>query len=462
MDKYKKLASNTLIFSIGSFSSKILSVLLLRLYTSYMSNEMFSTTSLMQMLVNLLEPLASLSMSEAIVRYGLEKTIKKDSLFTSAVAVSAAGIIISMGLFPFIAMYGDFKPYISYMMILLFTSSFRWIMQQHAKVKGFSKAFALDGIMSVCTLTLFNLIFIVGFRMEIAGYLLSLILSDACSMIFLNHMADIRSDFSPKAIDQNLIRTMIMYSLPLIPTKILWWIVGSSDGFMVAGFVGNGENGLYQAAYKIPNLISTISTMFFYAWQMSAISEYNSKERKKFYTKVFDAYVAIMFVGSAGMMLFLKLATNIITAKEFHSAYRMSPLLIVAVLFMSFCMFLSTIYNATNTNNKSLKSSMWAAGVNIVLNLILIPLFKVQGAAAATMIAYFVCFIYRIVDTQQVARFNVSWRRLGIDMVVLMFMAIIVIAGAPLMHLWLFLAFVLMLLFNFGPIEQTAMRVLKR
>ena len=462
MDKYKKLVSNAIIFTVGSFSSKILSVLLLRLYTSCMTEDQFSTTSLIQTVVNLLEPLASLSMAEAVVRYGVEKSVKKNNLYSSVFAVALLGIIASMCLFPLISLYPDFKPYISYMMIFLFTSAFRWINQQQAKVKNYSKLFAIDGILSVLTLTLFMLIFLVGFKLTIRGYLLSLILSDLCSILFLFYFADIYRDLSPRYVDRKLIKKMIAYSLPLIPTKLLWWVVGSSDGFMVAGWVGKSENGIYQAAYKIPNLISAVSTMFFYAWQMSAIAEYNSDERKKFYTKVFDAYIAIMFVGSAGIMFLLKPLTKLITDERFHNAYRFSPFLIIAVLFMSFSMFLSSIYNATNNNKKSLTSSMWAAGINLGLNVLMILWFDAQGAAFATMIAYFVCFMIRIVETQQMARYSVSWRRLGTDLVILLFMAIVLIADFPVMYLWLFIGLTAMIAVNYGPFELTVRKVLKR
>ncbi len=462
MDKYKKLASNAIIFTIGSFSSKILSVLLLRLYTSCMSTDLFSTTSLIQTVVNLLEPLASLSMAEAIIRYGVEKSVKKSNLYSSAFAVALLGIIASMCLFPLIALYPDFRPYISYMMIFLFTSAFRWINQQQAKVKNYSKLFAIDGILSVLTLVLFMFIFLVGFKMTVKGYLLSLILSDLCSIFFLFYFADIYNDLSPRFVDRNLIRKMITYSLPIIPTKLLWWVVGSSDGFMVAGLVGKNENGVYQAAYKIPNLISTISSMFFYAWQMSAIAEYNSNERKKFYTKVFDAYIAIMFVGSAGVMFLLKGLTKLLVDPKYGNAYLLSPFLIISGIFLSFSMFLSSIYNATNNNKKSLKSSAWAAVINIVLNVLMIPLFDAQGAAFATMIAYFVCFIIRIVETQQIARYSVSWRRIGTDMVILLFMAIVILAKLPVMYLWLFVGLIAMIAVNYGPLEITVRKVLKR
>lgn len=463
MNKYKKLASNTIIFAVGSFSSKILSVLLLRLYTGCMTKAEFSTADLVQNLVNLIGPVASLSISDAILRYGLDRHIKRNKVYSTGVAICIFGIIASMCVFPIIGLFKDFRPYIPYMMILLFTSEFRWLNQQYAKVKNYTRLYAVDGVLSVFTLTVFMVIFLIGFKMNIKGYLAALIFSDILSIVFLMYTANMNRDFSMKLVDRNLIRKMVIYSLPLIPTKVLWWLVGSSDKFMLVGiFHLDNENGLYAAAYRIPNFISMVSTIFFYAWQMSAITEGDSPERRKFYTRVFDAYISLMFVGSAGIMLFAKPLTRLLTDKAFWDSYTYTPFLIIASLIMSFCMFLSSIYNVINQNGNSFKTSVLAVVVNMALNLILISLFKAQGAAVATMVAYFVCFIARIADTKKIVKYSVSWRKLVTNFALIFFMAIVILAKMPLSFLWLLLAFLAMLVVNCGSIEQTIRKILGR
>lgn len=460
MDKYKKLASDTLIFSIGTFSSKILSFLLVGLYTGAMSTEQFGLVSKMQNFVLLIAPIAILSIDEAIIRFGVEKNIPREKVYSSSLFVALAGILISLCVFPIMGLFPNYQPYIKYMILLLFTSQFRWLNQQYAKVKNYVKLFAFDGILSTITLTLFSVIFLWGFDMTVKGYMLAIILSDAISIVFLMYMANMHKDFDVKLIDKKLIREMVQYTTPLIPTTILWWVVSSSDLFMVSLFKGEDLSGIYACAYKIPNLISVVSIVFFRAWQMSAITEYNSADRKKFYTKIFDGYMSVMFVAAAGLMLFLKpLTLLLVISDDFEIAYKYSPYLIIGVLMMSFCTFLSSIYNATNQNGMSLKTSVLAAGVNLFLNFPAILIFGAQGAAFSTMVAYLVCCFVRIVSTQQIARYSVSWKKFGINLLVLFVMALVVILGAPIMYLWLAIGFVAILLVNYGPIEVTVKKV---
>ena len=62
--------------------------------------------------------------------------------------------------------------------------------------------------------------------------------------------------------------------------------------------ISETDAGVYGASTKIPNLISMVSTVFYQAWNMSAIAENDSKGRSAFYTQVFDAYQAILCLAA--------------------------------------------------------------------------------------------------------------------------------------------------------------------
>lgn len=462
LNKYKKLAANTLVFSIGSFSSKILSLILLKLYTAYMSKADMSIASQLQNIVNLLGPVVTLSISESILRYGLKKELRKDKVYSTGVLTGVTGIAIGMIVLWIIASLTKFQPYLPLLMILLFTSEFRWMQQQHAKAKDLLKLYTVDSILSVFTLLIFTLILMVVFRLGITGYILSIALSDLCSIFFLIYFGRLNKDFRVQSADPKLRQEMIRYSVPLIPTTILWWVVSSSDQFMVSAFLGDEINGLYSVAYKIPNLISFVAVIFFRAWQISAITEFGTKESRVYYTKVFDSYVSMMFLGSAGIMLFLEIFTKLLTSEEYWESYRMAPFLVVAILMQSFCNFFSSFYNAAGKNRRSLSTSAVAAGVNFVLNLILIPIVGVQGAAFATFAAYFACFAIRLIDTQNIARYTIQWKKLGLNICLLMFMAIVILANASFMYVWLTAGFVGVIIVNIGSVVQTARKIISR
>ena len=84
MNKYKKLAANTLVFAIGSFGSKILLLFLTRLYTHHIPSEENSTKSLLEQTANFIIPIVTFSIAEAVIRYGLDRDYDNKEVFTSA------------------------------------------------------------------------------------------------------------------------------------------------------------------------------------------------------------------------------------------------------------------------------------------------------------------------------------------------------------------------------------------
>ena len=81
MDKYKKLASNTLIFAIGTFSSKILSFLLMPFVTRMMGTGDYGSADLVQQTVNVLIPVVTLQVNSAALRFALDKAVDKSDVF---------------------------------------------------------------------------------------------------------------------------------------------------------------------------------------------------------------------------------------------------------------------------------------------------------------------------------------------------------------------------------------------
>ena len=69
-----------------------------------------------------------------------------------------------------------------------------------------------------------------------------------------------------------------------------------------------------------------------------------------------------------------------------------------------------------------------AAIVNVVLNAILIPTIGVQGAVIATAIAYFVVFVFRMIDSQKYVEFKLQVGQIMLSMVILTLQCVLVIA----------------------------------
>ena len=94
MDKYKKLASNTIIFAIGTFSSKVLSFLLMPFVTRMMGAGDYGAADLVQQTVNVLIPIVTLQVNSAALRFALDKATNKADVFKVGVRTTFAGFAV--------------------------------------------------------------------------------------------------------------------------------------------------------------------------------------------------------------------------------------------------------------------------------------------------------------------------------------------------------------------------------
>ncbi len=464
MDKYKKLAFNTVIFAVGSFGSKIFSLLLNNLYTRHISPEGFYTKTLIETTALFLLPVFTFSLTEAVVRYGLDKSYDKKQVFTTASAIIFMGLLIMALLMPFIQLIPILAPIREYAVLLavyVIMSAARSLCSQFVKARGMVRLFAFDGILTTMILFILSIVFISRLEMGVGGFMLSVILSDTCSAIFLFTTAGVGNFFHIRSFSKELGKKLMRFSFPLIPTTVMWTFTGFSDQIFIGNLCSESDAGIYSAAAKLPNLISMLSAVFFQAWNISAITENDSPERSEFYEKVCRTYESVLFIGGAALILMIKpvstLLINYDSFPEYSGAYLYAPVLIMAVVFACLDIFLMGIYTAAKRTLNSLVTVSVACAANILLNICLIPSMGVHGAAIATFVSYLLCFWIRITDVRRIVPFRFSSVRNVFNTCMLLLMCILTVGQKNLIFIS-GIAFVILLV-NIKPV-LSAMRTM--
>ncbi len=459
MNKYQKLLNNTLIFAIGTFGSKLLSFILVRLYTGCMTTAQYGTADLLYQAANVIYPIVTLSMADALIRFGIDKAYDNKKIYTIALTTTAGGLAVLLLFTPLINSLEAFRGYSLLLFVYCFFSSFKQLAASFVRARGLVKLFAIDGIFSTLIIVVSNLILLLKFDLGVTGYVCSIIISDALSLLGLVIISELYKFFDIKSLDKTLFKEIVKYSLPLVPTYILWWITSASDRYFVIAMVSSAENGIYSAAHKIPTLLLLVTTLFYQAWQMSAIENKDDSDLSGYYKQVYGAYSSLLFIAAAGLIMIAKPFTYILVdndpEKNFVFGYHYTPILIIAMIFQCLCQFLSSIYNVRKKSVNSMVTSIVAAVVNIVLDILLIPRLGAYGAGLATMTAYFACFMVRVFDTRSYVKFDISWFKMIVNMIVVGYMAIVAITEPKAEYVQLIVLFIAVAVFNFDAVLST-------
>lgn len=423
MDKYKKLFSNTIVFAIGTFSSKILTIILTPFITRALTTGEYGEMDIIQQTVNVLVPLATMAVNSAALRFAMDKAKDKRSVFSTGVFTTGIGFSIFLCFTPLLAQLElkdvNLGDYIILISVFLLSSSTRQLCQQFVRGMGWVRLYAMDGILATFTNLVCNILFLGVFEWGVNGAIMAIATSDIISIVFLTVFGRLNRFIRPRRLKWSMTGNMLRYSVPLVPTAILWLIINISDRYMVTGFLGADANGLYAAASKIPNFVLLFAGIFIDAWQLSAVDEYKSKSRGHFFTKIFKIYSGSLFAVASGLILLCQLFTKLLVGPDYYESWQYVPILIISTVFSCLVNFLASVYMAEKKNTMSMVTALAGAILNVWLNVELIPKIGVNGAAIATLASFLLVFILRAVDTRRFVNIRFSVFQLVADTVLL-------------------------------------------
>ena len=423
--QYKQLLSNTGIFAAAKMAAKMVVFFLLPVYTNILTTAEYGTTELVLTYANFLVPVLSLSIQESVFRFGLDEDSDKKAIISDAAMLTAVMCVITCCVFPLLSKWLDIKGYENLFMILMVTMMFRQIFNLFLKACGKNLFFAIDTVIYSASLAIFNIIFLVVIGMRVNGYILALILANITSIAFCVITGRAYSFLSINSLNLDLLKKMLVYSIPLILNQVSWWIANSSDRLILSKLDSMGSVGIYSAAAKIPAIVSNFISVFIQAWVISAVTQYKSKDGKKFFEEVFQIFHFGLIMVITGILIFNKLITRIMLGPDFQSAYFYAPTLLLSSLYLGYAYFWGVLYTAEKKNIPAMISTLITALSNIVLDILLIPKFGIHGACIATCVTHLFLAIYRAIDTKKILTFDIRIKRTILSNIILIFSAVL-------------------------------------
>lgn len=470
MNKYKKLLSNTLIFGIGTFSSKVMVYLLMPLYTALLSKGEYSTADLITQAANLLMPLAAIGMYDGIFRFSIDAGEKKREVFSSGMVLLLIGSGVFTFLSPILWQFDYFEGYNWLIVVFVITANLQCAVSFYVRGLGYTKMYALQGIINTALNIALNIIFLVCFDMGVMGYVLSVVVANVIVTLFLIIAMKLYRDFDVKLVSKETMIAMLKYSVPLIPNTVFIWINSVANRFIVAHYCGNDVNGLFAAALKIPTAITLLTTIFTEAWQLSAVTDSEDGDRGSFYSDVFKSYLGLIFMAGSGLVMFSKVFTNLLMDASYYDAWQFMPTLIISTVFLSLATFMGSVYLVKKKSIMSLLTSMIGAVVNVAVTFIMIPIFidhygvlvAAQGAAIGAIAGYLIVYVIRAINAQAYVKFNTRPIKLIINSLLLTIQALIMVYE---INGWIYfqcIMFTVIVLVNIKPILDGVVPVFKR
>ena len=405
MNKYRRLLQDIIVFGLGNFIVKIIQFLLMPLYTTYLTAEIYGIAELVNNLTELLYPVVTICIFEAVFRFTVDDERNGIVFFSVGFKFFIRSFVYIAGLAGCIYFIKR-NNLVLLLFFVLYSYSFRMLLAFYTRGLGESKRFAISGIVNAIALVIFSIIFIVNLKMGAAGYLLGIGMAHCASAVCLLFGKHYWRNISYK--NKEYERQMKQYSLPLILYNEIYWLQSMAGRFILSFFFDTATAGIYMAVNKIAAVINMFQQVFYYAFQLN-----NSRESKEgdilYYTRVFFLFSALMIIGSSFVLLCIPFTATFILKNDFSDGITYLPMIIyTAVIDCIFCFFKS-LYTAYKDTKRTINAVLLGGIVNVVLLLLLVPQNAIWGVIFSLSVSNIVMAIYRVLDTRRYIHIKINW-----------------------------------------------------
>ncbi len=382
---------------MGNFSSKIISLLLLPLFTLYLTQEEYGLFDILNTIVLFLVPIAGAQIFEGIIRYLLDtdEIIERKKIISTSFYFLLFSIVLVV-----VIIFGINKiypiPFVKWLSLYFIFYIVNFYLQRTARGLQQQKHFAISGVINTVIIGAVSVILLVVYNFKTDGLLIAYSAGAFSSMLYLLVGINFKNYLSISTFSTGLLKKLLFYSVPLLFDAVIWWTMNLSDRLILGYFEGVDDVGVYGVANRFAALLTFLNHIFYLVWQEYAIIKSRSSKNKAEFSNIFFQYLRVQFTGVILLLPAVKLFVNYFIEIDFQSSYLYIPALLFSAMFSSFAAFYGLFYQIDENTKGALYTSLIAGILNIVLNFIFIPIYGIWAAALTTLTSFMLLWIIRV------------------------------------------------------------------
>ncbi len=402
--KFKELAHLSAIYLLGTVFEKILSFVLIPVYTSFLTTHDYGIIGMMSVTVGLVSPFIGSAINNGFLRHyhapGFEKK-NKIIFFNCLLSSIILSIFVAILFFLFstylskILLGGEeFQPIVKIYSLIIIGNSINSLFQILVRIQKKVNLYIAMNITRFIFTAILVLYLLIFKEAGVYALVYGALFGPFYCIIFL--LPFVMKNIQPK-LNFAILKPLLAYGLPLIPTSFSHYLMDVGDRYILKILTTVSTVGLYSFGYQFAAIIQMIITIPI-KYSLSPIvyeMEKNKKQLLEFLPRAATYYYVVATAVCLFLSLFCKeLIQFIAQNNEFHSSWVIVPLIGFSYVLLGLRMFFNRGIDLAKKSYHVSAIYISSGFLNIVLNVILIPFFGIIGAAAATVISFITILIF--------------------------------------------------------------------
>ncbi len=409
MSIFQKLFKQTFIYGVATVLPRMLSFLLVPLYTDVLPTNEYGKVSIIFSYFVLFNVILAYGMETAFFRFFNKESDKQKVVSTSTISL----LISSFGFFALALLFKDQiamltgikEDYIVLVIWILLLDAlviipFAWLRANERPMK-----YSFIKILNVFInlgLNVFLLIYLKKLSDDFSSlksividnyeinyiFISNLVASGLTLLLLVPFYINLKYRF-----DKALWKRMMKYSLPILIAGVAFSINETFDriilDYLLPEDTAEHVVGVYSACYKLALFMTLFSTAFRLGIEPFFFNYSENKNAPETYARITKYFVAFGALILLGVVIFVHiLKVFIIRDQAYWEAVKIVPIIVLANLCLGIYHNLSVWYKITDRTKFGAYISVVGAGLTLLLNFILIPRYSYLGSAIATLVAY--------------------------------------------------------------------------
>ncbi|MCJ7515973.1 MAG: polysaccharide biosynthesis C-terminal domain-containing protein [Dehalococcoidia bacterium] len=423
LDQYQKFTKDTAWAAIAYMALASRWLILLPILSKTLGAKAYGIWSLIEVTVLLLVFVALLQLDYSMARFLASEPNKGkiSSGFFSVLAVtSGTSILFSILMYvlaePFAAaVLGDVQmaPLVKLAAFLIVLTTLDGVISQYFRaIRQMAKYSMFIVAEVVGEIALITYLVLSGFGLY--GAISALLIVRILLFVIGFLMVKSQIEFSKPSIP--VIKSYLTISLPLVPAWLCWWTYSLSCRYIIGYFLGVEAVGVYAAAYVLATVIEFLFNPLIVVLLPATAYLYENNKIQDVKTHLkysFKLYLLFAIPCVLGISILAKPLLATATTAEFTAGFLVVPIIALAEIFMGCGSIIMTVPLLLKRTRTILLIEGISAATNVAMNIVLVPLIGILGAAVSTLVAFILRFIiFTIVSFKQLS-FDVDWQFIG-------------------------------------------------